>query len=187
MGLEPLKQEVESERSWSTEFLWVNCSWGGEKEDPGMLCWFEEGEAASDAMCLYDVTGSRDIWVHHYEFHLWVSLGQLGSFRGGWEREQPEATGRGSMPRWPPHSPSFLGLPPLLLGQGAWTHESSNHCDLVGVGVGFFPGTFLSGGGPVFLLFPTLLALYLCLRLHSLSDSFFSSRVLCDETPLVLS
>lgn len=38
-----------------------------------MLCWFEEGEAASDAVYLCDVIGSRDIWEHHYEFCLWVS------------------------------------------------------------------------------------------------------------------
>lgn len=48
-----------------------------------MLCWFEEGEVASDAVCLCDVTGSRDVLVHHYKFHLWMSLGQLGSVRGG--------------------------------------------------------------------------------------------------------
>lgn len=60
MGLEPLKQKARSEQSWSIMFLWVNCYWE-EKKDPGMLYWFEEGEVASGAICLCDVTGSLDI------------------------------------------------------------------------------------------------------------------------------
>lgn len=40
-----------------------------------MFCWFEEGEAVLDVMCLYDVIGFRDIWVYYYEFYLWVFLG----------------------------------------------------------------------------------------------------------------
>lgn len=111
---------------------------------------FEEGEVASDAMCLCDITGSRDTWVHHCEFHLWVTPGQLGSFRGEGEREQPGVTGRVAMPPWPPHSPSFLGLLPLLLAQGTWALQSSSHCDLIGVGVGFFTGTFLRWGWAYF-------------------------------------
>lgn len=50
------------------------------------------------------------------------------------------------MPSWPPHSPSFLGLLPLLLTQGTWALQSSSHCDLIGVGVGFVTGTFLRWG-----------------------------------------
>ena len=88
MGLE---QEARSEQSWSIVSL-GKLFLGGEK-GPRMLSWIEEGEEASDAMHLYDATGSRDIWVHHYEFYLWVSLRQL-SFRKGGEMEQPGAIGR---------------------------------------------------------------------------------------------
>lgn len=150
MGLEPLKQEAGSEQSWSIMFLWVNCSWEEKKRTQGCSVGLRKGRVASDALYLCDVTGSRDIWVHHCEFHLWVSLEQQGSFRRGGERELPGVTGRGAMTSWLSYSPSFLGLPPLLLAQGAWTLQSSSHCDLVGVRVGFFPGTFLKWGGRFF-------------------------------------
>lgn len=72
-------------------------------------------------MYLCDVTSSRNIWVHHYEFHLYVSLGPLASFRGE-EGELPGAECYilyAPYAPWPLYSPSFLGLPPLLLAQGA--------------------------------------------------------------------
>lgn len=46
-----------------------------------MLCRFEEGEAASGAVCLCDVTGSRDIQEHRDEFHLWASRKAVQSQR----------------------------------------------------------------------------------------------------------
>lgn len=66
-----IRQEAGSEQSWSTVSL-GKLFLGGEKEEPAMLGWYEEEEVASDAMCLCDVTGSRDIWAHHGECHLFL-------------------------------------------------------------------------------------------------------------------
>ena len=74
-----------------------------------MLSSCAEGEVAPDAVCLCDVTGSRTSGNIIMNFTCGCQ-GQLGSFRGGGEREQPGATGRGAMSPCPPHSPSFLGL-----------------------------------------------------------------------------
>lgn len=49
--------------------LGASCSWE-KTEDPGILCSLEERELATNVMYPYDVTGSRDFWVYHYEFHL---------------------------------------------------------------------------------------------------------------------
>lgn len=71
---------------------------GGEEKGPGGLCWFGDGKVASDAGRWYDVTGSADAWVHHCEFHLWVSPGQLGKFEGKRQKGAARSSGKGAMP-----------------------------------------------------------------------------------------
>lgn len=100
-------------------------------------------------LCVCDVTGSRDVLVHHYKFHLWMSLGQLGSVRGGgWG--QPGATENGLC--LPGPYTHHLSLDFLLSSwlRGTRALQSSSPCDLVRVGVGFFPRTFLKGRGRFF-------------------------------------
>lgn len=131
VGLESLKQEAGSEQSWSIVFLGVSCSWEEKKRTQGCSVGLRKGRQPQ-VLCvrvMSRVPGtSRNTVMNFTCGHL----GKLGSLREGGEREQPGATGRGALLPCPPHSPSFLGLPPLLLTQGPSALQSSSHCDLVG-------------------------------------------------------
>lgn len=103
-------------------FLWVvSCSWV-EKRGPRdtLFVW---GMGVSFRCCVYPyhVTGSRNFWVHHYEFHLLVSPGPLGTLEEEGKRSTSKLSVAPTFPLCPKYSPSLLGLPPLLLGQVAWS------------------------------------------------------------------
>ena len=151
MGLEPLKQEAGSERSWSIVFLWVCCSREEKKSTQGCSVGLRKGKRPQ-MLCvcvMSQVPGTSGNTIMNFACGC---LGKLGSFREGGGREQPGATGKGAVLPCAPHSPSFLGLPPLLLAQGPWALQSSSHCELVGGLVEFFLGTSLRWGWAYFLI-----------------------------------